>query len=155
MVGATAHADGILVEHTVAGQRLACVEEGRLGCADGAYRPAGVGRDARKPLEEVECGAFRRKQAAPLTPNLGNELARDDRLPFSHAGSEGKLRIDITEDGFGNGKSGNHSRCFRDQSPHERRARGEGGEAGGITGADVLGDSQLNQRFGCGDELLG
>ena len=52
VVQSAAHAHGVLVQHAVAGQRLARVEHRRPGAGHGVHKAAGQRGDARQPLQE-------------------------------------------------------------------------------------------------------
>ncbi|OQB01621.1 MAG: hypothetical protein BWY25_01033 [Chloroflexi bacterium ADurb.Bin222] len=149
-----AHAHGVFIEHAIAGQRLAGVEDHGARCGDGVHEIARRRGNTRHPLQEVECRALPRQQRRARAADLGEELARGDFLSVADIRGESECGVHGAEDGFRYGQAGDDPRRFGDDAPDQRHGGVEGGLAGRIAGPDVLGEGQFDQRCGGSEELF-
>jgi hypothetical protein len=140
MVDAAAHPHGVLIQHAIAGERFAGVQDRRPGGSHGIHEGAGVGSDTRHPLQEIERATLRRQQRGRRPLHLGDLLTCHHFLAVSDAGHEHDGGIHAVEHRFGHRQAGDHARGLSRDEPVQQRAGVQRRLAGRIARADVLGN---------------
>ena len=151
VVHPAAHAHGVLIEHAVAGQRFARIEDGCLGGGDGGGEHARYRGDARHPLEEVEGDALCCQQGRSRPANFRDDLAWHDLLSIGDVGNEVDGRVDAVEDGSGHRQPGDDAARFGGDAAMQHHVCVQCCVASRVTRPDVLGNGEFDERRGGGE----
>ena len=98
--------------------------------------------------KKVEGGALGGQQSTRRAADLGHQLAGDHFLAVGGVGDELECRLHAVEQGLGHGQPGQHARLFGHDAALEHQVCGQSCLAGGVAGANVLGDGQFDERLG-------
>ena len=155
VVGAAAIGNGLFFEQSVARGGFAGVEDGGGSVADELDVVRGEGGDAAEALEEVEGGAFCGEDGAGGAFDGHQDGTGSHEATVFDEDAYGEGGIDFFKDPGGYGDTGNHALgADGDKGAHDAVGRDEE-LRGEIAGADVLGESEVDERFGAGVHGVG
>ena len=138
VVPAAAAAHRVFLGEAQARQRLAGVEHGAAGAADGGHVGCRDGGGAGEGLQEVERRALTRQQRARGALQCAERGAAREALAVSRSPMQPDARVDLPEHGLRIGPTGQHGGLARDDL-RASQAAGRNKQRGQVAGADVLG----------------
>ena len=138
VVGAAAGADGEAFEFAESGGGFAGVEDEGFGAVHRVNKAAGEGGDAAEALEEVERGAFGRKEGAGRTVGGEDEGAGGELVAVVFLEGDFDGGIDLAEDLRGGGGAGEGGGFLGDEADGGTMLRGDKALGGDVAGAEVF-----------------
>ncbi len=144
VVGAAAASDGVLLEETHVGRRLAGVEELGIEALEHGDHTAGLGGDAGEALHEVQGCALGGEDGARRTLDGHHNLALEDSIPVVFQKIHSQIIINYLKHPFAHFGATKDAILF---GHHLGRALGRGrdaGERGVVAIADILAECHFD-----------